>query len=199
MKLYYAPGACSFAPQIALQEAGLAYEAARVDLHTGKLANGADFRSINPLGYVPMLELDDGQRLLENPAILLYIADLVPAKKLAPPQGDFERYRLLERLNFIATELHKSFGPFFHNAAEDVQAATRARLSDFFVWLDQKLAGRDYQLGATFTVADAYLYAILSWTPHAGINLDGLARLTAFQKRVAARPAVQKALALEQG
>ncbi|MDR0736675.1 MAG: glutathione transferase GstA [Zoogloeaceae bacterium] len=197
MKLYYCPGACSFAAQIALQEAGLPYTAERVDLQNGKLADGTDFRSINPLGYVPLLALDDGNFLLEDAVILLYVADLVPALRLAPAHGDFARYKLLERLNFIATELHKSFTPFFSNAPEEIQSASRTRLVALFVWLNDQLAGKDYQLGATFGVADAYLYTILNWTPYARIPLDGLEHLLAFQTRVAARPAVQKALALE--
>ncbi|MDR0672609.1 MAG: glutathione S-transferase N-terminal domain-containing protein [Zoogloeaceae bacterium] len=197
MKLYYCPGACSFAAQIALQEAGLPYEAERVDLNSGKLADGTDFRSINPLGYVPLLALGDGNFLLEDSAILLYVADLVPSLRLAPANGEFARYKLLERLNFIATELHKRFTPFFSNAPEAVQAANRAQLAALLAWLDGQLVDRDYQFGATFGVADAYLHAILNWTPYAHIPLDGLDRLLAFQKRVAARPAVQKALALE--
>ncbi|MDR1351273.1 MAG: glutathione transferase GstA [Zoogloeaceae bacterium] len=198
MKLYYCPGACSFAAQIALQEAGLIYTAERVDLRSGTLADGTDFRTVNPLGYVPMLALADGRWLLEDAVILLYIADLVPEKQLAPAHGDFARYKLQERLNFIATELHKRFMPFFTDAPEELQAANRTRLASLFAWLDGQLAGKDYQFGATFSVADAYLYTILSWTPYARISLDGLNRLLAFQTRVAARPAVQKALALEQ-
>jgi glutathione S-transferase len=199
MKLYYCPGACSFAAQIALQEAELPYVAERVDLQSGKLADGTDFRSINPLGYVPLLALDNKRWLLEDAVILLYIADLVPEKRLVPAHGDFARYKLQERLNFIATELHKGFTPFFTNAPEEIQTASRTRLSALFSWLDKELAdGRDYQMGATFTIADAYLHTILGWTPYARIPLDGCKRLLALQARIAKRPAVQKALALEQ-
>ncbi|MDR2626291.1 MAG: glutathione transferase GstA [Zoogloeaceae bacterium] len=198
MKLYYCPGACSFAAQIVLQEAELAYTPVRVHLRSGKLDDGTDFCSINPLGYVPMLALDDGNHLLEDAVILLYIADLVPHKRLAPAHGGFARYKLLERLNFIATELHKSFAPFFSGAPEEIQAATRTRLAALFAWLDAQLADKEYQLGADFTVADAYLYTILGWTPYARIPLDGYAHLLAFQTRIGERPSVQRARALEQ-
>jgi glutathione S-transferase len=198
MKLYYCPGACSFAAQIVLQEAELAYTPARVDLRGGTLADGTDFKSINPLGYVPMLALDDGNYLLEDSVILLYIADLVPHKQLAPAHGGFARYKLLERLNFIATELHKSFAPFFSGAPEEIQAASRTRLAALFAWLNGQLAGKEYQLGAAFSVADAYLYTILGWTPCARIPLDGLEHLLAFQARIAERPSVQRARTLEQ-
>ncbi|MDR1890450.1 MAG: glutathione transferase GstA [Zoogloeaceae bacterium] len=195
MKLYYAPGACSLAPRIALQEAGLPYDAVRVDLHAGTLADGTDFKRINPLGYVPLLELDDGQRLLENAAILQYIADLAPDKKLAPSNGSFARYQLQERLNFIATELHKRFGPLFYDAPEAIQTETRAQLSALFGWLDNELGDKDYQFGATFTVADAYLFTVLRWTSLVKLDLTGFDRLSAFKARVAARPAVRQAVA----
>jgi glutathione S-transferase len=200
MKLYYCPGACSFAAQIALQEAKLPYTAVRVDLRNGKLADGTDFGALNPLGYVPMLTLDDGRWLLEDAVILLYIADQVPSSQLAPPAdgNSFARYKLLERLNFIATELHKNFAPFFTGAPETVQTAARAILAARLAWLEQQLLDKDYQFGKTFTVADAYLHAILRWTPHARVDLHNLTRLSAFQARVAARPATLKALALEE-
>ncbi|MDR3054014.1 MAG: glutathione transferase GstA [Zoogloeaceae bacterium] len=195
MKLYYAPGACSLAPRIALQEAGLPYEAVRVDLRANTLADGTDFKTINPLGYVPLLELDHGERLLENAAILQYIADLAPAKNLAPANGSFARYKLQERLNFIATELHKRFGPLFCGASDEIQAEIRAQLRALFVWLDSEIGDNDYQFGANFTVADAYLFTVLGWTSLVKVNLDGLTHLAAFKENVAARPATQQAMA----
>jgi glutathione S-transferase len=195
IKLYYAPGSCSLAPRIALREAGLSHEALRVDLRAGTLADGTDFRTINPLGYVPLLALDEGRQLLENPAILQYIADLVPERKLAPPNGSFARYKLQERLNFIATELHKRFGPFFYGAPEEILTATRAQLSQLLGWLNGEMGDKDYQFGADFTVADGYLYTVLRWTSYAKLDLDGFTRLAAFQTRVAARSAVKQALA----
>jgi glutathione S-transferase len=170
----------------------------RVDLRNGTLADGTNFRSINPLGYVPMLMFDDGRWLLENSAILLYIADLVPARQLALANSNpFLRYKLLERLNFIATELHKRFLPLFAEAPEAIQTETRTQLAALFAWLDQQLLDNDYQFGAAFTVADVYLYVILSWTSHTRVGLDDFDHLRAFQARVADRPATQRALALE--
>ncbi|GHT90446.1 glutathione S-transferase [Betaproteobacteria bacterium] len=195
MKLYYAPGACSLAPRIALQEAGLPYEAAQVDLRALTLADGTDFKTINPLGYVPLLELDDGRCLLENAAILQYIADLAPDKQLAPANGSFARYKLQERLNFIATEVHKRFGALFHGASEDLQTEARTQLRALFAWLDGELKNQDYQFGATFTVADGYLFTVLRWASLVKVDLGGLDRLMAFKSRVAARPAVRQAVA----
>lgn len=195
MKLYYAPGSCSLAPRIALQEAGLPYEAVRVDLKALTLADGTDFKTINPLGYVPLLVLDDGQWLLENAAILQYIADLVPEKQLAPANGSFARYKLQERVNFIATEAHKRFGPLFHGASDEIQAEARTQLRALFGWLDSDLGDKDYQFGSTFTVADGYLFTVLRWTAIVKVDLTGFDRLIAFKARVAARPAVQQAVA----
>ena len=195
MKLYYAPGSCSLAPRIALQEAGLPYEAVRVDLKALTLADGTDFKTINPLGYVPLLVLDDGQWLLENAAILQYIADLVPEKQLAPANGSFARYKLQERVNFIATEAHKRFGPLFHGASDELQAEARTQLRALFGWLDSDLGDKDYQFGSTFTVADGYLFTVLRWTAIVKVDLTGFDRLIAFKARVAARPAVQQAVA----
>ena len=195
MKLYYSPGACSLAPHIALAEAGLAYTLERVDLKTKKTETGADFFAVNPNGYVPVLALDDGQTLTEVPALLQYIADLVPAKKLAPPAGSFERVRLQEALNFIATELHKSFGALFNPAApEEWKTFTRGHVGRRLDVVEQKLAGRHYLLGE-FSVADAYLWTFLGWGRLVNFDVrEGRPLLAAYVARVKARPGVQQAL-----
>lgn len=197
MKLFFSPGACSLSPHIVLREAGLAFELERVDLKAGKTASGLDFKSINPKGYVPALQLDDGQVLTEGPAIVQYLADLAPAKGLAPAPGGLPRARLQEWLNFIGTELHKSFSPLFRPGAEETKAAAVARLGQWFTWLNGELAARPYLLGAQFSVADVYLFVILSWTGHVKIDLAPWPSLTAFQARVGERPAVQAALKAE--
>jgi glutathione S-transferase len=195
MKLYYSPGACSLAPHIALAEAGLAYTLERVDLKAKKTETGADFFAVNPNGYVPVLLLDDGQTLTEVPALLQYIADLAPAKKLAPPAGSFERVRLQEALNFIATELHKSFGALFNPAApEEWKTFTRGHVGRRLDVVEQKLAGRDYLLGE-FSVADAYLWTFLGWGRLVNFDVrEGRPLLAAYVARVKARPGVQQAL-----
>ena len=198
MKLYYSPGACSLSPHIVLKESGLPFEAVLASTKTHKLADGTDYYTINPKGYVPLLELDDGQRLSEGPAIVQYIADQVPDKKLAPPAGTMERYRLMEWLNFISTELHKSFSPLFNPAmVEEGKAVYRARLLDRFKWVDEQLAGKSWVMGDTFTAADAYLFVVSGWGAYVGVDLSGYAHLQAWRGRVAARPAVQEALKAE--
>ena len=197
MKLYFSPGACSLSPHIVLHEAGLAFTPVFASTKTKKLADGSDFNAINPKSQVPVLELDDGARLTEGPAIIQYLADRVPEKKLAPPAGTMERYRLLEWLNFITSELHKGFSPLFVPAVpEDYKAMARAKLGERLAWVDQQLAGRDYLLG-TFSVADAYLFVVAGWAPHVGVDTAGLANLGAFMKRMGERPAVKAALATE--
>ena len=194
MKLYYSPGACSLSPLIVLHEAGLKFEPVLASTKTHKLQDGTDYYTINPKGYVPLLELDDGERLSEGPAIVQYIADQVPASKLAPANGSFERYRLQEWLNFITTELHKQYSPLFVAAVPDeYKAMQRQRLKDRYAWVDRQLAGRDYLMGDTFTVADGYLYTVTNWAQHVGVDLAGLANLAAYMKRVGERPAVQEA------
>jgi glutathione S-transferase len=194
MKLYYSPGACSLSPHIALCEAGLPFDTARVDLGTKRIADGSDFRSVNPDGYVPVLQLDDGELLTEGPAIVQYIADLVPEKKLAPPNGTLARYRLQSMLNFISTELHKSFSPLFNPAASaDWKDAAKAKIAERLDHLEQRITD-DYALGKEFTVADCYLFTVVRWSKPMKIDLARWPRLAAHQKRVAARPAVQKAL-----
>jgi len=193
MKLYYSPGACSYAPHIALYEAGLPFEAIKVDLRTHTLADGTDYHAINPKGYVPLLELDDGTRLTEVAVILQYIADRRPGR-LAPAFGSIERYRLMEWLNFISSELHKQFNPLWY---PDTPAATiqtqRARLAKRFDHLNPILSSQPYLMGANFTVADAYLHAILDWTGVLKVDLTPWPGLVQFRQRMAARPAVTKA------
>ena len=198
MKLYYSPGACSLSPHIALAEAGLAYNVEKVDLKTKKTESGADFFAINPAGYVPALVLDNGEVLTEGPAIVQYIADLAPTKKLAPPAGSFERVRLQEVLNFISTELHKSFSPLFNPATpEESKTAARALIGRRLDLIEQKLAGRDYLMGE-FSVADAYLFTVTSWGRMVGVDIkEGRPRLGEYWSRVMARPAVKQAMTEE--
>ncbi|MGZ5155159.1 MAG: glutathione transferase GstA [Caldimonas sp.] len=198
MKLYYSPGACSLSPHIVLHESGLAFEPVLASTKTHKLQDGTDYYTINSKGYVPLLELDDGTRLSEGPVIVQYIADQVPAKKLAPAAGTMERYRLQEWLNFITSELHKGFGAIFNPAMpEEGKAVMRARVTDRLKWVDAQLEGKDYTMGAAFSVADAYLYTVTNWTKHTGIDISGLKNLNAFMARMTARPAVQAALKAE--
>ena len=197
MKLYYSPGACSLSPHIVLNEAGLAYELEKVNLGKHRTAGGADFYAINPKGYVPALELDGGELLTEGPAIVQYLADRKPESKLAPPAGTLERYRLIEWLNFISTELHKQFGPLFHNAGEEIKDRQRALIGKRFDYVEAQLAGKPYLLGDTFTVADAYLFTMLTWTKHAGIDLGRWPALNDYFARVGARPQVQATLRQE--
>jgi glutathione S-transferase len=194
MKLYYSPGACSLSPHIALCEAGVSFETARVDLGTKKLADGSDFRAVNPDGYVPVLQLDDGNLLTEGPAIVQYIADLVPGKELAPANGTLARYRLQSMLNFISTELHKSFSPLFNPATSvDWKEAAKRKIAERLDHLEQRMTGQ-YALGNQFSVADCYLFTVLRWSKPMKIDLARWPGLAAHQARVAARPAVQQAL-----
>ena len=198
MKLYYSPGACSLSAHIALQEAGLAFTPMLASTKSHKLQDGTDFYSINPLGYVPVLELDDGTRLREGPAIVQYIADQVPLKMLAPQNGTLQRYRLQEWLNFIGTELHKGFSPLFNPATpEEYKAIARERLQQRLQWVDNQLAGKQYLMGDQFTVADGYLFTVTNWTKPTNLDIAGLSHLVAYRERVAARPAVQAAMKAE--
>ena len=198
MKLYYSPGACSLSPHITLIESGLAFEPVLASTKTHQLLDGTDYYGINPKGYVPLLELDDGQRLSEGPAIVQYIADQVPAKKLAPAAGTMERYRVQEWLNFITSELHKGIGGIFNPAMpEEAKALMRAKALDRLKYVDAQLEGKDYLMGAAFTVPDAYLFTVTNWTKFTGIDISGLKNLGAFMARMAARPAVQQALKAE--
>ena len=198
MKLYYSPGACSLAPHIVLNEAGLAYEPVLASTKTHQLADGTDYYTIHSKGYVPLLELDDGQRLGEGPAIVQYIADQVPAKKLAPANGTMERYRVQEWLNFITSELHKGIGGLFNPAMpEEGKAVIRAKAQSKLAWVDAQLEGKQYLMGDAFSIADPYLFTVTNWTKHVGIDISGLKNLSAFQARMAARPAVQAAMKTE--
>lgn len=195
MKLYFSPGACSLSPHIVLREAGLDFEPVLASTKTHKLQDGTDFYGINAKGYVPLLELDDGQRLSEGPAIVQYIADQVPEKQLAPPNGTMARYRLQEWLNFLTSELHKGFSPLFNPAMpEEAKALSRDKLHERFRWLDEQLAGKQYLMGDQFTVADAYLFTVSNWGQYVGVDISGYPNLVAYRERVAARPAVQAAM-----
>ncbi len=198
MKLYYSPGACSLSPHIALREAGLDFEAIQVDLGAKTTKAGADYRKVNPKGAVPALEIDGGQVLTEGAAIVQYIADKKPGAKLAPAAGTTERYRLQEWLNYIASEVHKGFSPLFNPKAPDEWKATvKEMLSGKFDYLSKQLDGKSYLMGDTFTVADGYLFTILSWAKPMGIDLAKWPVLKAYADRVAARPAVGAALKAE--
>ena len=191
MKLYFSTGACSFAPHIALREAGLPYEPVKVDLRKHTLADGTDYYTINPKGYVPVLELDDGTRMTEVAVILQYIADRKPGT-LAPTFGSLERYRLMEWLNFIGSEIHKQFGPLWYPDTPDLTIQRqRATLAKRFAIVEATLAKQPYLMGQNFTVADGYLHAILNWSAHLKVDLPPA--LQEFQQRVAARPAVRAA------
>ncbi|GHU04284.1 glutathione S-transferase [Betaproteobacteria bacterium] len=199
MKLYFSPSASSFSPHIALREAGLDFELVKVDLGTGKIvADGSDFARINPKGYVPALELADGMVLTENPAIVLYIADLKPKTGLAPKAGTFERCRLQEWLGFINSEIHKSFGSLFNpNTPEEYKAVARENLARRLAFVAGHLEKNDFLLGKQFSVADGYLYTVLSWCQWTGVDLTRWPSLVAFQERVGARPSVKAAHAAE--
>ena len=175
MKLYYSPGACSLSPHIVLRESGLPFTPLMASTKTHKLADGTDYYTINPKGYVPLLELDDGQRMAEGPAIVQYIADQVPEKKLVAPWGTMERYRQIEWLTYIGTELHKVFSPLFMpNMPEEAKALFRARVLSRLEWVNQQLEGRQYLMGDSFSVPDAYLFTVTNWTKFVGVDISGL-------------------------
>ena len=198
MKLYYLKGACSLASYISLNEAGIKFDAVEVDHKTHKTADGEDLNVINSKGYVPVLRLDNGQTLTENVAVLEYIADRNPAAKLAPAAGTIERYRLLELLAYINSEVHKNFGPLFYpSLSEDVKTFARDNLNKRLDWLDRYLGTKSFLMGEQFTVADAYLYVVLSWTSHVGIDLGKWPSLKRHNDRVGARPHVIAALKAE--
>lgn len=198
MKLYYNPGVCSLSPHIALREAGLPFDLEKVDLTTKKTETGKDYLTISPKGYVPTLQLDDGTLLTEGPAIVQYIADKAPQAKLAPPNGSMERYRLQEWLNFISTELHKSFSPLFNPAfSEDAKKIVRENLGKRFELLRNAFDNKPFLMGEQFTVADGYLFTVLGWTRFVGMELAQWPWLKAYHSRVAERPHVQAALKAE--
>ena len=199
MKLYYSPGACSLAPHIVASEAGIPMELVKVDLVAHKLGDGTDYYKINPRGYVPLLELDDGTRITEVVAIIQYLADSTGATNLAPAAGTFERVRLNQWLAFISSELHKVFSPWLWHkeTAESTKQSVKDKLATRFKELDALLAKQDYLLGKQFTIADAYAYTIVNWSNFLGISLKAYPALSAYLLRVAARPKVQEALGAE--
>jgi glutathione S-transferase len=198
MKLYYTPGACSLSPHIALLEAGLPYDLVKVDLRAKKLENGDDFLKVNPKGQVPVLALDSGELVTEGPVIIQMIADRAAEKNLAPARDSTDRYKLLEWLNFITTELHKSFGPMFSPVlADEAKAFFKDRVMGKFKYVESQIAGRDYLMGSQFTVADGYLFTMLSWADRLKFDLSEMPNLLAYKARVGARPKVQEALTKE--
>jgi glutathione S-transferase len=196
VKLYFKPGACSLSPHIVLREAGLPFDLVKVDTKAGKTASGEDFARINPKGYVPALQLDDGEVLTEGVVIVQYIADRKPETQLAPKAGSMERYRLAEWLNYVATEIHKG-GSAPRNAPPEVKDAVRAALEKKYAYLAGRLESREFLLGERFTVADAYLFTTLTWSNGRGIELEKFPALKRYSDRIAARPTVREALAAE--
>jgi len=198
MKLYFSPGACSLSPHIVASEAGIPVDLVRVDVKTKTVVRDGDFWDVNPKGYVPALALDDGAVLTEGPAIVQYLADLAPAAELAPPGGSFERVRLQEVLNYLTSEIHKSYSPLFR---PDVLPAVReerlAYLARRYALIEKQLEGRKYLLGDRFTVADAYLFTLTRWARGVKLDLSGFPNLEAFQKRVGSRKAVLEAMRAE--
>jgi glutathione S-transferase len=197
MKLYYYPGACSMSPHIMLREAGLKFDLVKVDLGTHKTEKGADFYAINPKGYVPAFELDNGQVLTEGPAIVQYIADQKPEKKLAPANGTLERYRLQEWLGFIGTEIHKGFAPLWNPSLPEAdKKPIHEKLAKRFEFVAKSLEGKQYLQG-DFGAADAYLFVMLQWAGHHKVDLSKLPALKAYHERLLARPAIQQTLGAE--
>ncbi len=198
MKLYYSPGACSLSPHIVANEAGIPLELVKVDVQTKTIAREGDFWDVNPKGYVPALELDDGEVLTEGPAIVQYLADSAPGAGLAPANGSFERVRLQETLNYLTSEIHKSYSPLFR---ADVLPAVReerlAYLTKRYALIEKQLEGRKYLLGDRFTVADAYLFTLTRWARGVKLDLTGFPNLEAFQKRVGSRKAALEAMRAE--
>jgi glutathione S-transferase len=197
MKLYYAMATCSHAPHIALREAGLKFDLCRFDMKERTLDTGGQLDEVNDKGYVPVLELDDGQRLTEVAVLLQYIADQAPSSRLAPPAGTMERYRLMEWLNFIATEVHKPYWPLFHDGAEVENQKAHEKLGKSFSLIQRRLGNGPYLMGEQFTVADAYLVTVLNWTRAAGIDLGKWPALKEYRDRVRKRPAVVAAMEAE--
>ncbi len=198
MKLYFSPAACSLSPRIVLMEAGLPFTAEKVDLKSKKTASGADYLGINAKGAVPALELDDGQVLTEGPAIVQYVADLKPESGLAPRAGSFERYRLMELLNYLSSEVHKGFSPLFKaDTPAEARKIAVDNLAKKFDWLSTRLDGRKFLMGDTFTVADAYLFTLLRWTGLVHVDLTRWPALGAYLARVSERPKVREALQAE--
>ena len=198
MKLYYSPGACSLSPHIILNEAGLKHTVAKTNLKDKTIDGGGDYKLKNPHGYVPALELDDGTILTEGPAIVQYIADKAPEKKLAPMPGTVERAKMQSWLNFVSTELHKGFSPLFNPAMpEEAKKLFREKLMQRFEVLDRHFGKDQFLMGDHFTLPDAYLFTVLNWTKPTNIDISQFKNLTAYHARIGARPAVQSAMKAE--
>jgi glutathione S-transferase len=198
MKLYYASGACSLSPHIVSREAGISLDFEQVDNREKKTKSGKDYWSINPKGQVPVLELDNGERLTEGPVIVQYLAEQKPGSGLLPPPGTIDRYRVQEWLNFVTSELHKTYGPIFRpTTPEEYKKISKENLGKRFDWIDQQLAGKQYLMGDKFTVADAYLFTVLRWSPRIELDVSKWPNIKAYMERVAARPKVQEALKAE--
>jgi glutathione S-transferase len=198
MKLYYAPGACSLSPHIVAREAGIHLDLVKVDTGTHAVKEPGDFYAINPKGYVPALQFDDAEVLTEGPAIVQYLADLKPQAGLIPACGEMERYKIQEMLGYINSEIHKTYGPFFNpKTTPEVREERGDYLKKRYLLVEKQLQDRDYLFGAQFTVADAYLFTVTNWARHVKLDLSEFTNLAAFQKRVAARPAVQAAMKAE--
>ena len=196
MILYYTPGACSLAPHIILRETGLDFSLKRVDLGKHQLEDGTDYYTISPRGQVPLLELDDGQRLTEGPVITHYLADRAGREDLLRPGDELSRYRVLEWLNYITSELHKGFSPLFGgDYPQEAKVIVRKGLRRKYEWVARQLEGRDYVTGSIFTVADAYLFTVTNWARHADVDITDLDSIAIFQQRVAGRPAVIEVMA----
>jgi glutathione S-transferase len=198
MKLYFNPAVCSLSPHIALREAGIAVTLVKADIRAHTLEDGSDFYAVNPKGYVPVLELDDGTRLTEGLAIVEYIADLKPEANLAPAHGTMARHKLREWLTFISSEIHKGFSPLFNAAmSDDLKNAQREKLGKRFDWISEQIKGKKFLTGDQFTIADGYLFTVLGWGKWTGVDIAKWPELSAFCERVAARPAVQEAMKAE--
>lgn len=195
MKLYYAPGACSLSPHIVAREAGVDLQLEKVDTKSHTFSAGSDYYKVNPKGYVPALEVSPGELLTEGPAIVQYIADQKPGSHLVPPAGSLQRYRQQEMLGYINSEIHKTYSPLFNAATPPAAVEDRkAYLKKRYKLIEDKLAGQDYLFGNQFTAADAYLFTVTNWAHHVKLDLSEFPNVQAFQKRVAARPAVQQAM-----
>ena len=198
MKLYYSRGACSLGANIVLHEVGASFERIKVDPKTKLTQDGVDFATINPNGYVPVLELDSGERLTEAAVILQYIGDQHPQAGLTPALDSMAHYRLIEWLNFISSELHKAYSVLFHpEAPDEYKAHTRQKLADRLRHIERQLSLTPYLMGEAFTVADAYLFVVLNWSRVTGVDLTGFPQILEYQSRIAKRPAVQAALKSE--
>lgn len=198
MKLYFSPGACSLSPHIVALEAGIPLTLEKVDLGKKQTASGSDFLKINPKGYVPALELDDGRVITEGPAIVQYLADLKPEKLLAEKAGTFERAKVQEWLNYIGTEIHKNFGPLFNSAASEADKTLAInKIKDRLKLVETQLEGSEYLVGARFTVADAYLFTVLGWCQYVNLSLDEFPAIAAYVDKLKERPSIKTALDAE--